>query len=154
MTLNEHTYNAATPLDLFRANEEINALKRRQIAHMLSKMPELQNSLPDSIEQRRRELQLLFVQLQNNNEIILYDTDLDFEKLESAQEQTLLELAVRYIRHFVSIAKMDIRSTIMVSFSGDNRALKDLEILATHGYGEDLMGNNIVLPEELSYLSR
>lgn len=154
MSLNGNEYNAATPLDLFRANEEINALKRRQIADMLSRISELQNPLPEGLEQRRRDLQLLFVRLQNDNEIILYDTDLDFENLDDAAEQTMAEIAVRYIRHFVSIAKMDIRSTLTVKFVGDNRALNDLEILARNGYGEDYMGNNIVLPKELSYLSR
>ena len=54
----------------------------------------------------------------------------------------------------MSTAKLDIRSEITVRFSGDSRALKDLEILANNGYGEDALGNNIVLPEELSYLSR
>jgi hypothetical protein len=54
----------------------------------------------------------------------------------------------------MSVAKMDIRSDMTVTFVGDSRALNDLRILAENGYGEDDMGNNIVLPQELSYLSR
>ena len=90
----------------------------------------------------------------NENKVILYDTDIDLDSLEDGEETTLAELATRFIKHLVSLAKMDIRSDITVRFSGDNRALKDLEILANNGYGEDQMGNNIVLPDELSYLSR
>jgi len=39
-----------------------------------------------------------------------------------------------------------------VTFVGDKRALKDLEILASVNYGEDTMGKDIPLPKELSYL--
>ena len=35
-----------------------------------------------------------------------------------------------------------------------DRALKDLEILAKHGYDEDQMGINIVLPDEIFDPSR
>ncbi|MDL2286183.1 HPr family phosphocarrier protein [Desulfococcaceae bacterium OttesenSCG-928-F15] len=41
-----------------------------------------------------------------------------------------------------------------VSFRGDLRALKDIEILAGVNYGEDSMGKGIPLPKELSYLYR
>lgn len=40
-----------------------------------------------------------------------------------------------------------------VRFTGDMRALKDLEILASVNYGEDHMGKGIPLPKDLSYLS-
>ncbi|MGM0675308.1 MAG: hypothetical protein ACQETQ_11485, partial [Spirochaetota bacterium] len=62
--------------------------------------------------------------------------------------------AARYVVHLMSIAKMDIKSDMTVTFAGDSRALHDLKILAENGYGEDHMGNNVVLPSELSYLSR
>ncbi|MFW5853989.1 MAG: HPr family phosphocarrier protein, partial [Thermodesulfobacteriota bacterium] len=39
-----------------------------------------------------------------------------------------------------------------VSFEGDARALRDLEILAGVNYGEDSMGNGIPLPKDLQYL--
>jgi hypothetical protein len=32
--------------------------------------------------------------------------------------------------------------------------LGDLQLLASNGYGEDAYGNNIALPDELSYLRR
>lgn len=39
-----------------------------------------------------------------------------------------------------------------VTFEGDVRALKDIEILARVNYGEDSMGKGIPLPRELNYL--
>jgi len=39
-----------------------------------------------------------------------------------------------------------------VRFKGDVRALKDIKILSSVNYGEDLMGKGIPLPRELSYL--
>jgi len=40
-----------------------------------------------------------------------------------------------------------------VTFEGDTRALKDIEILAGVNYGEDTMGKGVPLPRELKYLS-
>lgn len=39
-----------------------------------------------------------------------------------------------------------------VTFEGDIRALKDIEILASVNYGEDTIGKNVSLPNELKYL--
>jgi len=40
-----------------------------------------------------------------------------------------------------------------VKFRGDARVLKDIEILAANGYGENETGSNIPLPPELTYLT-
>ncbi len=39
-----------------------------------------------------------------------------------------------------------------VTFEGDVRALRDIEILAGVNYGEDTMGKGVPLPKELKYL--
>jgi phosphotransferase system HPr-like phosphotransfer protein len=39
-----------------------------------------------------------------------------------------------------------------VTFEGDARTLKDIEILAGVNYGEDIMGKGVPLPKELKYL--
>ncbi|MFW5694859.1 MAG: HPr family phosphocarrier protein [Alkalispirochaeta sp.] len=154
MHMDDQEYDASAPMDLFRANEAINRIKRRRIAAMLSKLPELQRPIPEDHEELVRELQLVFVRLMNAGQIIMYDTDLSFDELNVEQDTTMADLVARAVRHFMSIAKVDVQSDITVRFVGDSRALKDLEILAKHGYGEDRMGNNVVLPNELSYLSR
>lgn len=154
MHMDDQIYDAAAPMDLFRANEVINRIKRRRIADMLSKLPDLQRPISNDREELVRELQLIFVRLMNAGQIIMYDTDLSFNEIEVDQDTTMADLVARAVRHFMSIAKVDVQSDITVRFEGDSRALKDLEILADHGYGEDRMGNNVVLPEELSYLAR
>ncbi|MFO8063429.1 MAG: hypothetical protein R6V29_02210 [Spirochaetia bacterium] len=154
MHLDGQEYDAGSSLDLFRANESINAAKRRQVADILSKQRDLQVPIPLDPEERTRELQLLFVRLINEGSVVLYDSNLSFDEIEAGPNETLAELAARYVVHLMSIAKMDIKSDMTVTFAGDSRALHDLKILAENGYGEDHMGNNVVLPDELSYLSR
>ncbi len=154
MYLNGSEYNAGTPLELFRANEEINAMKRRFIADVLLKKQDLQRAVPDDWEKRRRELQMLFLEMMNKDEIMLYDIDLPFDEVDPIEGETMADLASRCIKHFLSLAKIDVNSCLSVVFEGDNRALNDLKLLAENGYGEDKYGNNIVLPEELSYLRR
>lgn len=154
MRLNGRSYDASQPLELFRANEEINALKRRAIANLLNRDPELARPVPADPETRMRDIRLLVMELVHQDRIILYDTDLDLDPEAEVPESTVAEYAIRVVRHLVSVAKMDVRADLTVTFAGDNRPLKDLEILARNGYGEDRMGNNIVLPDALSYLSR
>jgi hypothetical protein len=48
--------------------------------------------------------------------------------------------------------KINKENITSVTFEGDTRALKDIEILAGVNYGEDTMGKGIPLPKELSYL--
>jgi hypothetical protein len=154
MYLGGKEYNAGSPLELFRANEEINALKRRYIADVLSQNKEQQRPVPQESEQRRRELQMLFLEMMNKDQIMIYDLDLPFDSVEPLEGETVADLASRCIKHFISLAKVDVNQELTADFEGDNRALNDLKILADHGYGEDKHGNNTVLPEELSYLRR
>ncbi len=48
--------------------------------------------------------------------------------------------------------KIQKENIAQVTFEGDTRALKDIEILAGVNYGEDTMGKGIPLPKELKYL--
>ena len=48
--------------------------------------------------------------------------------------------------------KIDIGTEICAIFTGDKRVLEDIQLLAANGYGEDNSGNNISLPERLTYL--
>ena len=52
------------------------------------------------------------------------------------------------------MGKIDVESKMSATFIGDKRVLNDIEILAKSGYGEDKFGNNVPLPEKLSYLRR
>jgi hypothetical protein len=152
MILNDQNYDAGIPLDLFRANEDLNALKRRHIAGTIEAMPDLNVKPPEDMEELNRELQILFLKMMNNNHIILYDNQLRFDELKKDPDESMADIASRYIKHFMSICKIDVHSDLSVTFNGDNRALIDIKTLAENGYGEDVHGNNIVLPKELAYL--
>ncbi|MDY7028434.1 MAG: HPr family phosphocarrier protein [Spirochaetota bacterium] len=154
MILDDHVYNAGSTLDLFRANEAINAMKRRYIADLLSKKSSLQQPIPEDRDSCRKELQILFLEMMKKGEIMIYEPSLPFDDIQPVPGESMADLASRCIKHFQSLAKVDVSSKLKVSFEGDNRALNDLKILADNGYGEDRFGNNIVLPAELSYLRR
>lgn len=152
MYLDNEEYDAGITFDLFRANEEINARKRRYIAEKINSRRELQIPPPENAQELKKELLMLFLSMMNLREIILYDSNLSFDDLTLDERENIAALASRYIRHFMSIAKIDIRSDITITFRGDNRALNDIRLLAENGYGEDEYGNNIMLPSELAYL--
>ncbi|MFW5686202.1 MAG: HPr family phosphocarrier protein [Spirochaetota bacterium] len=154
MTLSGRKYDAGSPLELFRANEAINAAKRRLIGDLLSDQPNADDEVPADPTERARRVHLLVMRLVNEGSLVIYDTDLSMEGNDEANVSTIGELAAGIIRHFISMGKMDVRSDITVTFSGDSRAVGDIEILANNGYGEDRMGNNVELPAELSYLKR
>ncbi len=48
--------------------------------------------------------------------------------------------------------KIQKENITQVTFEGDSRALKDIEILAGVNYGEDTMGKGVPLPKELSHI--
>lgn len=152
MYLNGNEYDAGVTLDLFRANEAINAKKRRYIAEVINGKEELKAPVPKDEKKRKQELQMLFLELMNENEIIIYDTRLPFADISPQDQENLAAHASRCIKHFMSLAKADVKSNLTITFQGDNRALNDIKTLAENGYGEDKFGNNIVLPRELEYL--
>lgn len=61
---------------------------------------------------------------------------------------------VKEIARLQATGQLDIKTDLNIAFVGDKRVLKDLELLANSGYGEDYFGNNIALPKELAYLRR
>jgi hypothetical protein len=58
------------------------------------------------------------------------------------------------IKRLMTAGKIDIRIDVYATFTGDQRALKDIETLARAHYGEDEKGNNIELPPEIDYLRK
>jgi hypothetical protein len=154
MILDGNEYDAGMPLDLFRANEAINADKRRYIGDLLSKKPELQKAVPADQTERNNVIRQIFLEMTNNGEIMVYDLTLAFDEVSPLEDETLAQYVSRCIKHFQSLAKVDVNSRLQVTFQGDNRTLNDLRLLAENGYGEDRMGNNIMLPEKLAYLRR
>lgn len=156
MTMGKNIYNAAMPLELFRANEEINLNKRAAIARNILQHKLVKNDInaqydPDLM---KKVLRIVFLDLLEKQKIMIYDNDFSFDDLNPYEKETLAEFAKRGIAMYMALGKIDIISDVTVFFEGDKRVLEDIKTLAENGYGEDKFGNNIVLPPLLSYLRR
>lgn len=152
LILGNETYDASRPMDLFRINEKINAEKRRNLANYICNLHSVHD--PDCNKNFNRGLKEIFHELLEKNKIINYATEFSLPDLNNIREETLGEFANRAIAFLLAQGKIDLETDLKVSFKGDKRVLQDIQILAENGYGEDRYGNNIVLPEELSYLGR
>jgi len=156
MHLGDEVYDAGCVFDLFRANEKINMEKRRLIAENLISTQHLTPSSSEELPQViKRELKFLIDEhlIIVHQELLLKDlsvSDLNRDGLLSGEEVRgcINELITRLL----ALGKIDILMPLQVTFIGDKRALHDIEILAKTGYGEDEKGNNVPLPEDLSYL--
>lgn len=153
MYIGDESYDAAAPLDLFRANEYINAVKRRRLAEELDKM---NIRAPKEGEDYSEALRLIVYALAYHQKVVIYEHPLPIRQVNATEvaEQLFQQLVLNEIARLLAMGKLDIESSLQVTFVGDERVLHDLEILANNGYGEDDFGNNIPLPTELSYLRR
>ncbi len=151
MTLQDETYDASSPLELFRANERINAQKRQQLADAVSKACNTTppDPSPDLITWMRRILLLLAEQ----GHIILFEQPVPALEPHPASHPGDINPVLDEIARLQALGKIDVPTKIEVTFSGDQRVLDDIQCLAKHGYGEDAFGNNLTLPSQLRYLS-
>ncbi len=150
MEMVDQTYDASSPLELFRANEKINAQKRKKLAYEIVQMklvPEWASGKDIKIVVKD-----VILTLTEQNKLILYEQPLQVPEELVDQETTLLEKVTARVFQLLALGKIDIPTDLMVVFIGDKRVLEDIRVLAESGYGEDNFGNNIPLPEKLSYL--
>lgn len=156
MIMDDKTYNAAIPLELFRANEVINSQKRFMITKIINNMDFIKQKgdmVMDSVK-LRESISAVYIQLMENNDITIYNKAFSFDDLPPIHGEGIAAYAKRAITHHLATGILDIKSDQTVCFEGDVRVLEDIKILAENGYGEDKFGNNIVLPKQLSYLRR
>jgi hypothetical protein len=147
MELEGEIYNAGISLDLFRANEMLNARKRRRLADEAGRL------IIDARDPQgavRQAAQALFEQ----NKLVLYERSLDLEEVKPKEGEELPEFVTRSLIQLLTMGKIDIETDLTVAFSGDQRVLEDIGLLAENGYGEDDFGNNLPLPAKLSYLRK
>ena len=155
MHLGDEVYDASCVFDLFRANEKINMEKRRLIAKKLMSSqhltPAAKHTVPLVIKRELKYLideKLIVIHQEIQPEEIVFP-DLEKEVLSVEDVRGMLnELMTRLL----ALGKIDIIMPLAVVFIGDKRPLADIEVLAQSGYGEDAKGNNVPLPEEISYL--
>jgi len=152
MQLDEELYDASSALELFRANEKINAQKRKFLAAEIVRLKlvprwatgkDLKTIIRDTIST-----------LAEESKLILYEQPLQISDVPAQQEGTLFEKVIDEIAQLLVLGKIDIVTDMTMTFIGDKRVLADIELLAEAGYGEDNLGNNIPLPEKLAYLRR
>ncbi|MCC7221255.1 MAG: hypothetical protein IT490_11080, partial [Candidatus Contendobacter sp.] len=93
------------------------------------------------------------LKLAQEGKIILYQQPLQLSN-EFSHDGILLEKVTAEIARLQATGQIDIRADLSIRFTGDQRVLDDLELLAQSGYGEDHFGNNTTLPRELAYLRR
>lgn len=153
MELAGHKYDAANTLDLFRANESVNAEKRRRIAEKVNQLPEIKIAEAGP-EECIRAVRRAILALAERNEVVIYEHPLPIQAYPSGNReiQNTRDFIVEAIKRLLALGKIDLESRMQVRFTGDKRVLRDIKLLAENGYGEDRFGNNIPLPPELSYL--
>ena len=152
MELDDEVYNAGSPLELFRANEKINAEKRRWLAAEITRIKLVQEGSDRSkISTIVRNVVLT---LAEKSKLILYEQPLQLPDEPEQTEGTLLQQVNDKMGQLLALGKIDIDIDLTATFIGDKRVLADIKLLAESGYGEDQFGNNVPLPEELVYLRR
>jgi hypothetical protein len=152
MTLEGETYDASSPLELFRANELINAKKRRWLAQEIGTLVNGSDEhLGDDLV---RAVRNVLMRLAEEAKLILYEQPLPPIESQLGPQKPVLSFIVDAVAQLQALGKIDIVTTVTATFRGDRRVLRDLQSLASNGYGEDAYGNNIALPDELSYLRR
>jgi len=152
MELDGEQYDASSPLELFRANEKMNAQKRRWLAAEIMRLAlvpkdEEGGHINDIIRS-------VVLTLAERSKLILYEQPLQLAEDITRKEGTLLEQVIDEIAQLLAIGKIDVDADLKANFIGDKRVLADIKLLAEHRYGEDNFGNNIPLPEGLEYLRR
>ncbi|MDP6543540.1 MAG: hypothetical protein QGH60_06070 [Phycisphaerae bacterium] len=153
LKLNGHSYDASTPLEIFRANETINAHKRQWLASAIADHEVIRGAScanADVMENARE----IVLDLANCGKMMIYAHPLVLPDIPVRESGTLLERVIDEVARLQATGKIDINVELTITFRGDKRVLDDLKLLAEHGYGEDNLGNDIVLPGELAYLRR
>lgn len=150
MQIDDAIYDAGSPLDLFRANEKINAQKRKWLTDEIVRL----NLVKEEIQKTNFKNIILSIvlTLAGRAKLILYEQPLELPEETSLQHGTLLEKVMEEMKRLLTMGKIDVESHMTAIFKGDVRVLNDIKILAEGGYGEDKFGNNVPLPEKLSYL--
>lgn len=165
MKLSGETYNAGVTLDLFRANEKINAGKKRWLraeVHKLGLGCRPGDNRDSDGRSNHEETAGLMEKLAHSavqalfsqNKLVLYERNLPLHEIRALPDETAAEYITRALIQLLTMGKIDVVMDINVTFMGDQRVLQDIKLLAENGYGEDDFGNNLPLPAKLSYLRR
>ena len=152
MQMDDEEYDASSPLELFRANEKVNAQKRRWLACEIVHLDIVKDKAnKNNIKSFVRSVVLT---LAEQGKLVLYEQPLQLPEEPTDKDGTLLEKITCEMARLLAMGKIDVDANLTATFVGDKRVLADINLLAESGYGEDNFGNNIPLPEKLVYLRR
>ncbi len=152
MKLGSNTYNASFTLDLFRANETLNAAKKHRLAEEVARV--IKNGSYDKAGNLVESVRTVINILMESDKVIVYQLKFPLEQIRPLEDETPYQSIMRVFTQLFVMGKIDMEVDVQASFSGDLRVLADIKLLAEHGYGEDDAGNNLNLPEALSYLRK
>jgi len=152
MQMDEEDYDACSPLELFRANEKINAQKRRWLASEIVRLKLVQEQAGRS--DINAVVRSIVLTLAERGKLILYEQPLQLPDEPTGKEGTRLEKVTDEMARLLAMGKIDVDVNLTATFIGDKRVLADIKLLAESGYGEDKFGNNVPLSEKLGYLRR
>lgn len=152
MELDGDQYDASSPIEIFRANEKINARKRHWLAEAISHLPKVQAG--QKRKSFRSVIWSVIMTLAEQGKVVVYEHPLQVRSEPGDPDTPLLEAVTVEIARLQATGKIDIALPLNAVFIGDKRVLQDIELLANAGYGEDNFGNNIPLPEKLAHLRR
>jgi hypothetical protein len=154
MRMDDEDYDASSPLELFRANEKINAQKRRWLASEIVHLNIIREQQQEGRKDIKKVVRSVVLTLAEQGKLILYEQPLQLPQEPTGNEGTLLEKVTCEMARLLVIGKIDVDAKLTATFIGDKRVLDDINLLADSGYGEDNFGNNVPLPEKLGYLRR
>ena len=154
MRMDEEEYDASSPLELFRANEKVNAQKRRWLACQVVNLDIIKDKQQAGQNNIKSVVRSIVLTLAEEGKLILYEQPLKLPEEPAGKEGTLLEKVTDEMARLLAMGKVDVDANLTATFIGDKRVLADIKLLAESGYGEDNFGNNIPLPEKLVYLRR
>jgi hypothetical protein len=149
MSLGGMEYDPSSIFELFRANEEIQKIKRERICGFVAEKDPNQ-PLPEGAD-LETEVRRVLLDLAAERKIVMHD-ELSLEKLSLAADRTLFELVADAVFHLLRTGRIDVETDLTATFKGDKRVLHDIELLAGVDYGEDERGRNRPLPPQLDYL--
>jgi hypothetical protein len=146
-------YNACSPLELFRANEAINAEKRKGLNREVLNLYFNSTAAPHA--DKKQLVSDIVHTLADQGKLMIYEHPIEIsEDLNERTEATVIDTIGDEVARLLAIGKIDIVTDLEARFKGDKRVLEDIECLADNGYGEDNYGNNIPLPKQLEYLRK
>jgi len=152
MEMDGELYDASTPLEIFRANEKINARKRRWLSAEVAQLPFV--AAARNGEDVAALVRRAVMDLAEKHKVLIYEQPLTVSDDLAEGEGSVQERVTNEIARLQSTGRIDIECELTIHFIGDKRVLADIRLLAESGYGEDNFGNNVPLPDALSYLRR